>query len=76
MSKVLATFTMLVGSIAVVYSLLAAFGIELSQGQQDAITGVLGLALTLAGLWFHPDVPIGRTSSASPEPASGGEHAA
>lgn len=66
--KVLATLTAVVGGIAVVYSLLAAFGISLSQEAQDAITGVAGLALVVAGIWFHPDVPVGVIDEKPPPP--------
>lgn len=58
-SKVLATLTALVGAIGVLYSLAAAFGWELTQTQQDAVTGVAGLVLVIAGIWLHPSTPIG-----------------
>lgn len=67
-SKILATATAIVGSIAVVYSFLAAFGIEISQDQQDAITGVLGLLLVVAGIWLHPSTPVGDQPPPDPEP--------
>ena len=58
-AKVLATLTAVVGAVSIIYAFLAAFGVELTQNQQDAITGVLGLVLVMAGLWLHPSVPIG-----------------
>lgn len=58
-TKILASFTAIVGGLTVVYSFLGAWGIELSQNQQDATSGILGLALVVAGLWLHPGVPIG-----------------
>jgi len=60
-AKILATWTVIVGAAGVFYALLAAFGVELSQSQQDAVTGVLGLTLVIAGIWLHPSVPIGPT---------------
>lgn len=59
-TKVLATLTALIGAVSVFYSLSAAFGWELTQNQQDAVTGVLGLVLVVAGIWLHPDVPLGE----------------
>lgn len=65
-NKILATLTAVVGGISVIYSLLTAFGIELSSAQQDSITGILGLVLLIAGIWFHPSVPIGPTETPKP----------
>lgn len=59
-SKVLATITAVVGSIAVFYSIFAAFGVELSQAQQEAITGFAGIVLVVAGIWLHPSTPLGE----------------
>lgn len=58
-TKVLATLTAIVGGIGVVYALLAAFGVNLDSDTQEAITGLLGLLLVVAGIWFHPSVPVG-----------------
>lgn len=58
-SKILATWTALVGAVGVFYALAAAFGWELTQTQQEAITGVAGLSLVVAGIWLHPSTPIG-----------------
>lgn len=58
-AKVLASLTTLVGAISVLYALLAAFGIEFTKNQQDALTGSLGLVLVLAGIWLHPSIPVG-----------------
>ena len=57
--KILATLTAAVGGIAVFYSVLTAFGVELSSAQQDAITGVAGLLLVVAGIWLHPSTSLG-----------------
>ena len=62
-TKILATLTALVGAVTVLYSFLGAFGVELSQNQQDAIAGLLGLVLIVAGIWLHPSTPIGSTDS-------------
>lgn len=58
-TKVLATFTAIVGGLASIYALLAAAGVEMSTDLQDGITGVGGLVLLVAGLWLHPSVPVG-----------------
>jgi hypothetical protein len=65
-TKILATLTAIVGGIASVYALLTAAGVEISTALQDGITGVLGLLLVIAGLWFHPSVPVGQTSADTP----------
>ncbi len=59
-AKILATWTALVGAVSVFYSFAAAFGWELSQTQQDAITGIAGLSLVVAGIWLHPSTPLGQ----------------
>jgi cadmium resistance protein CadD (predicted permease) len=59
-SKILATLTAVIGAIGVLYSLLAAFGVELSQTQQEAITGLAGLVLIVSGIWLHPGTPVGE----------------
>ena len=66
-SKILASLTAVVGGIGFVYALLAATGFEMSPELQDAITGILGLVLVVAGLWLHPGVPVGVTE-VGPEP--------
>jgi hypothetical protein len=58
-TKILATLTAVIGGIGVVYSVLTAFGIELTSEQQDALTGLLGLVLIVAGIWLHPSTPVG-----------------
>lgn len=63
-SKILASLAAVVGGIQVVYVFLLAVGVDMSQQLQDATTGLLGLVLIVAGIWFHPSTPIG--------PASGG----
>lgn len=60
-TKVLASLTVLIGSVGVIYALLAAFGVELSQNQQTAVSGAAALVVTLAGLWLHPSIPLGET---------------
>ena len=66
-SKILATYAAIVGGIASVYALFVAAGLDISSQLQDAITGVLGLGLVVAGLWLHPGVPVGVTE-VGPEP--------
>jgi len=60
MSKVLAAVGILVGGIGVVFALLTAFGVNVSHDQQVAISAAASLVLTLLGVWFHPDVPVGK----------------
>lgn len=59
MDKVLPTLTIIVGGLGAIYGLLAAFGVELSAAQIAALNGVAGLVLAIAGVWFHPDIPVG-----------------
>lgn len=76
-TKVLATLTALVGAVSVIYSLLGAFGIELTQDQQDAVGAALGIVLVVAGIWLHPDTPLGvqeapsDTGNLTDEPTTG-----
>lgn len=60
-SKIMATLTAVVGSLGVLVAVLAAFGITLTQEQLEALTGVGGLIVTIAGIWLHPSVPVGST---------------
>jgi hypothetical protein len=69
-SKILASLTAVVGGVGFVYALLAATGFEMSQELQDAVTGLLGVVLIVAGLWLHPGVPVGVTE-VRPEPPAG-----
>ena len=57
--KLMATLTAVVGSLGVLVAVLAAFGINLSQDQIEALVGVGGLIVTVAGIWLHPSIPIG-----------------
>jgi hypothetical protein len=65
MSKVLAAFTILVGGAAAIFSLLTAFGVSISPDQHTAIVAVAGLVLLVAGVWFHPDIPVGEQKKAA-----------
>jgi len=60
MSKVLAALGILVGSIGVIFSLLEAFGVDITKAQQTAVAGVAGLVLTVLSVWFHPSLPVGE----------------
>lgn len=58
-AKILATLTAVVGGVSVFYALSAAAGYEVSSQLQDAITGLLGLVLIVAGIWLHPSTSVG-----------------
>lgn len=55
----MATLTAVVGSLGVLVAVLAAFGITLTQEQLEALAGLGGLIVTVAGIWLHPSVPVG-----------------
>lgn len=59
MGKVLAALGILVGGLGVIFALLGAFGVNITDDQQKAIAGVASLVLLVLGVWFHPDVPVG-----------------
>jgi len=60
--KIVATITAVVGALGVIVALLSAFfGVNLTQEQLEALTGLGGLIVTLTGLWLHPSVPVGVT---------------
>ena len=60
MKHLAATLAIFLGSVATIFNLLDAFGVDLSEKQQGAISDAAGLALIALGAWFHPEVPIGR----------------
>ncbi len=66
-ARILATLTILIGGIGIILALFNAFGMDLSEDQQKSISAVLGLVLTIAGVWFHPDIPVGTTEEKPPE---------
>jgi hypothetical protein len=66
MSKLAANTTLVLAAVGALLTLLAAFGIGLSGPQHDAILGALSAALAVVGIYFHPDIPIGKTSPPSP----------
>jgi len=65
-SKFLASVTALIGGAAVFLSLIDAFGVNISADQSKAIEAVLGVLLIVAGVWFHPSVPVGPSDPGSP----------
>ena len=62
-TKILSSIGILVGALSVVFNLLAAFGVPVSAEQQKAIGDIAGVALTVLSVWFHPSIPVGKTSA-------------
>lgn len=61
MTKIVSAIAIVVGGLSVIFDLLAAFGVDLSDAQQGALGGVASLALLVLGVWFHPSIPVGNT---------------
>lgn len=61
MSKLLANLSVLTGLAAAITLLLRAFGVDVTDEQNDAILGVIAALSTIAGVWFHPSTPVGPT---------------
>lgn len=59
MSKVMAALAIVVGGASSIFSLLTAFGVNISPDQHTAIVAVAGVALLVLGVWFHPSIPVG-----------------
>lgn len=59
MDKVVAALGIAVGSLAVVFELLVAFGVNITPNQQTAISAAAGVVLAVLGVWFHPAIPVG-----------------
>ena len=57
MTKTAAILTVVNAALA----LLLAFGVDVSQDQQAAITGIVNAVLLLGAVWFDPKVPFGNT---------------
>jgi len=62
-SKLAANVTLVIAAVGAVLTLLAAFGVSISGAQHDAILGVITAALAVVGIYFHPSIPIGKTSA-------------
>lgn len=60
MSKILAALGIIVGGASSIFSLLTAFGVDITPDQHTAIVAVAGVLMLVLGLWFHPAVPIGE----------------
>lgn len=58
-TKLLAVLSVVVGGIGAVIELLVAFGVDVTQPQQNAIGRVAALLLLVVGAWLHPAVPVG-----------------
>jgi uncharacterized membrane protein len=63
MTKLAANSTIVIALVLAVIALLTAFGVDISQDQQEALIGVVAAVLALVGLWFHPSVPVGNTTT-------------
>lgn len=63
MNKVMAALAIVVGGLDALLQFAVAFGVHVTPDQHTAIGSVAGLALLVLGVWFHPDVPIGKTSN-------------
>ena len=57
MTKTAAILTVVNAALA----LLLAFGVDVSQDQQAAITGIVNAVLLLGAVWFDQKVPFGST---------------
>ena len=66
-SQILGTLSILVGGIGVILALLIAFGVDITPDQHTAIESAGALLLLVAGLWLHPNVPVGSTIEKPPE---------
>lgn len=49
---------LIVGGTVTILQLLTAFGVDLSENQQNAIGGVAALGLLVISALFSPDVPV------------------
>lgn len=61
MTKLVASASVILGLVTSLLTLASAFGLHITPDQHTAIQGVIAAALTVLGLWFHPDVPVGTT---------------
>lgn len=57
--KIVATITAVVGSLGILLGVAAAFGLNLTQDQVEALTALGGVIVTLCGIWLHPSIPVG-----------------
>lgn len=65
MSKLAANATIVLAAIAALLALLSAFHVPISPDQHTAILAVVSAALAVLGIYFHPDIPIGKSSAPS-----------
>jgi uncharacterized membrane protein len=61
MDKLVANVTLLLAALGALLTLLIAFGVQISPDQHTAIVGFASAALAVLGVWFHPDIPVGKT---------------
>lgn len=61
-TKIFAALSILVGGLGTLLGLLVAFGAHVSPDQHTAIIAAGSLLLLVAGVWLHPDIPVGNKS--------------
>lgn len=61
MNKILAALSIAVGGLGVICEALVAFGVNVTQPEQNAAGRLGSLLLLILGVWSHPSIPIGPT---------------
>lgn len=62
MSKFVANTTIVLALLGALEQLLIAFGVNITPDQHTAIDGIAAAALALLGIYFHPSIPVGKTT--------------
>ncbi len=69
-TKIFAALSIIVGGLGTILGILIAFGVSITPDQHTAIIAAGSLLLLIAGVWLHPDIPVGNTTD--PAPTEGG----